>query len=105
MTTYGITSTGFVAKTVQVLRADIGANMQAAWGPSFDVSDGSSAGQLGAIVAAVAGELWEVAEETISGIDPDKATGAQQDAVNALTGTVRRPATRSLVFLTVMGTR
>jgi uncharacterized phage protein gp47/JayE len=85
------------------LRADIGANMQAAWGPSFDVSDGSSAGQLGAIVAAVAGELWEVAEETISGIDPDKATGAQQDAVNALTGTVRRPATRSLVFLTVMG--
>lgn len=104
MSDFGFTGTGFVAKTAQIIQADIGANLQAAYGTSFQIDEGSAAGQLGAVIAAVAAELWEVGEQTISGIDPDKATGAQQDATNALTGTVRKPATKSLVFLTLMGT-
>ncbi len=101
---YGLLPSGFVPLTTQQARDKINDGLQSAFGASFDVSDGSAAGQVAGIVAATIGELWEVAEQLDSSADPDKATGPQQDAVCAITGTVRLPATYSTDTLTLTGT-
>ena len=61
-------------------------------------------GKLAGIVAAMFGELWELLQQVASGQDPDAATGTLQDAVCAITGTVRLPATPSATTLTLTGT-
>ena len=103
-TTYGLTSTGFVAKTFEVIRAEIVADVQAAFGASVDVSDGSLLGILIAIVAEREALVWDLAQLVDSQMDPDEATGEQLDALCALTGTFRADASASTVTLTLTGT-
>jgi uncharacterized phage protein gp47/JayE len=104
MADYGLTSTGFVPKTLEVIREEINERMRAAFGASIDLSDGSIEGQIVAILAEREALLWEQMEVVNSSQDPDSATGTGLDALCALTGTVREVATRSLVTLTLTGT-
>ena len=102
--TYGIGTTGFVAKTAQILTAQVASNMTSSFGASFVTTPNSAAGQLAGIIGAIGGELWELAEQCVNGLDRDTATGTQLDADNALVGCVRLPATYTMVFLTLTGT-
>lgn len=102
--TYGLTSTGFVPKTVEVVRAEIAADVQAKFGASVDVSDGSFLGQLIGILAEREGALWDLAQAVYATMDPDAASEAALDALAALTGTFRPIARTSSVTETLTGT-
>lgn len=101
MTTYGITSTGFVAKTLEVIRAELEAEVRAAFGDDTNTSSASVMGQLIGIFATKTREVWELAEAAYEGQYPDSAIAASLTMLAALTGTQRRAATKSTVEATV----
>jgi uncharacterized phage protein gp47/JayE len=97
MSSYGVTATGFVRKPIETILDELATDQKAALGAGFDVSTQSPAGQLNGVFATQLDELWEVAEAVYSSIDPDKATGTALAALAALSGTIRRAATKSTV--------
>lgn len=88
---------GFVRRTAEDINDQILADFVAEISPALDTSSTSPAGQIASPIAKVAGELWDVAEAIYVAGDPDRNTGDGQDAVCAITGTSRDPATRSQV--------
>lgn len=100
---FGLTPTGFVPRIFTDLRSQIDGLEQAAFGASFDVSDGSAAGEINAIVAAALAEVWEVAEQVASSTNRDAAVDTRLDDIGALTGTLRLPAVASTAILTFTG--
>ncbi len=103
MPTFGLTIAGLFTPTVTDIREEINARMRELISPTLDLSDRSAEGQLAGIVAEALVLLWENLERVYSSQDPDKATGAALDALCLLTGTFRRPATKSTVVLTLTG--
>lgn len=103
MADYGLTATGFVVKTIEVIREEINILLRAAFGASIDLSDGSVEGQMVGILAEREALLWEMMEAVNASQDPDSATGTGLDALCALTGTTREAATRSTVALALTG--
>lgn len=101
---YGLTSTGFVTKTLATIRAEINASVQASLGASVDVSDDSSIGMLIGIFAEREAQQWELAEAAYNAQNPDTSTGAALDGVCALTGTLRLPPAPSTVEVIATGT-
>ena len=101
MPTYGITASGFVIKTMEVIRAELDASAKNLFGDSVDVSDESDLGQLNAIIAEREALVWELAEAAYNSNDPDSNTGQAQDAICAITGTTRlnpAPSTTTLLL-------
>jgi uncharacterized phage protein gp47/JayE len=103
-TTFGLTPTGLVVKTTDLIRQDINALLVAKFGASFDTSDGSPDGALAGILAERYGQLWNLAQQVGASQDPDQATGAALDALCLLTGTFRTAAKSSTATLTLTGT-
>lgn len=96
MTTYGLTPTGFVAKTQQDVRDAIRDRLRSGLGsPSLPLSSEDLLGQLVAILGERIGELWDLAQLIDSAFDPDAALGAQLESLCALTGTYRQAARKS----------
>lgn len=104
MTTYGLTDQGFLPEPLSQLRTDLETALRTAFGASLSLGDRSILGQLVGILAERLADLWQNMERVNSAQDPDKATGAALDAVCALTGTIRPPATFSSATLTLTGT-
>lgn len=100
---YGLSDTGFVPKTLQVIREDLNAAVRTAFGSSIDLSDRSFIGQLIGIIAERLAALWELAEQIYSSQDPSKAVAALLEALCLLTGTFRPIALSSTVTLTLTG--
>lgn len=103
MPTYGLSTEGFLAKTLDIIRDDIGAALQAAFGASIRLDDQSILGQLVGIIAERMAILWELAEVVQGSQDPDAASGAALEQLALLTGTLRPVATHSAVVLTLTG--
>jgi uncharacterized phage protein gp47/JayE len=99
MSSYGVLPTGFSGKSIQEILDEIEADLRAAFGEEFVTASDSVAGQLNGTFGGQAADLWEVLQATYSSLDPDKAIGAALDALSALTGAARLPATRSTVPL------
>lgn len=104
MTTYGLTTEGFVSPTFEDLRDSVNTDLRNRFGASIDLSDGSILGQIVAIVCERFALLWELGEQIYSSQDVDKAVGAALDALCLLTGTFRPAAAYSTVNLTLTGT-
>ncbi len=104
MTSYGVTPTGFVPKPFAVIRAERNIRHQALRGASIDVSDGSLDGNWIAIDSEREAAIWDMMQAVVSAYDPDAATDDAQDALCALTGTLRRQARSSVVTVTLCGT-
>lgn len=104
MTTYGLTTTGFVPKSLTVIRADLDNAMRAAFGQSLTLGDNSVLGIIDAIMAERYAELWSLAQQVYSSEDRDAATGPALDAICKLTGSLRATATFSTVTETLIGT-
>jgi hypothetical protein len=104
MATYGLTTDGFIVKTLNVIRDELNTRMKDVFGKSLKLDDRSIFGQINGIVSEIAALVWEMAEVINSSQDPDKATGAALDALCTLTGTIRPPASYSTVTLTLTGT-
>lgn len=100
----GLDATGFTVKTQTEIRDEINEDVKTAFGQSVGVSDDDILGRLIAIFAEREANLWELAEGINTSTDPDSATGAQQDSVCAITGTIREAAKNSTVNLTLTGT-
>jgi len=101
MTTYGLTSTGFVSKPLLTIISDL----QDAWRllgiEKFDPA--SVAGQKSGTIGERLSELWDACEALDAAFDPDESTGQALDSLCAMTGTIRDPATHSTVTLTLGG--
>lgn len=104
MTTYGLSVTGFLAKPLLVIKAEIEAALQSVFGTSIDLAAQSSFGQIVGLLSERESELWDAMAEVYASNDPDQATGAAHDAICAITGTLRDPAAHSTVTLTLTGT-
>lgn len=102
--TYGLTATGFLPKPLTQIRADMNTALQAAFGSSIDLSDRSILGQIVGILAEREALVWQLAQQLYYSMDPGAATGPALDALAALTGTSRLPATSSTVTGTFTGT-
>lgn len=103
MPTYGLTTTGFVPKTFEILREEIRAELRFYFGPSINLTSGVLA-RIVDILAERYAELWELAEAVLSSQNPDKATSTALRVLCLLTGTFALEATYSTVLLTLTGT-
>lgn len=104
MPDYGLTDAGFLAKTAAIIRDEVDDELRTAFGASVPLGDKTALGQLSGIVAGVAGDVWELGEALHAARDPDQATGSAQDAVCAISGTLREAARESTTTLTLTGT-
>lgn len=100
---YGLLSTGFAAKTLEVVRADISDKISNRISASLNLTDKSSIGKLIGIISEALTELWELAEASYGLWDPDSASGDGLRKLSAITGTLALDATRSTVVLTLCG--
>lgn len=101
---FGLTSEGFVSKTLAILKQEIEEDLRAAFGDSIRLEPQSAFGQFVGTQAERFALLWELAQALDSAIDPDKAAGEALDGVAALTGTIREAAAPSGVVATCTGT-
>jgi hypothetical protein len=95
---WGLTPDGFVAKTLEEIEAGMVAKQRDHIDPGLDTSPFGLIGQLNGIVASEIAALWELGEAVNDSQDPNKARGASQDALYALTGTPRDDAESSVVL-------
>lgn len=99
-----MTAAGLEIATFADVRDDINTDWRGEFGASTDVSDRSPDGIEIGIISERFALLWELLEAINSSQDPNKATDALLDALCALTGTKRRPASFSTVSQTLTGT-
>ncbi len=97
----GLTSTGFVAKTIEELLADIGAEQLSTIDPALDISPDQPLGQINGIFSKKLAEIWEALATAYNAFNRAAAEGNLLDAIGLLTGTIRLPATKSTVTCTV----
>lgn len=104
MTTYGLTSTGFVRKLQSEILSELQDAYRTVFGADIKVDGQSVFGQLIGIQAEREGLLWELAEAVYGAMYPDTAAGIPLDNAVALTGHARLPATYSTITATVATT-
>lgn len=99
----GLTTEGFIAKTLEEIRASMIARMQAKLGDDIDATNAPLVGVVIGVVAGEIAEAWDAAEEIYAAWDPDAATGAALRALAALSGTLPEGPVSSSVELTLTG--
>jgi hypothetical protein len=101
--TFGVTSSGFVKKTLPDILASLRAAQHASpeIGPSMDLSDLAPLGQVNGTVGSEISELWEMGQEAFASFDPEQAADYALTALSSLTGTPRRTATASVSPVTL----
>jgi uncharacterized phage protein gp47/JayE len=104
MPTYGLTSEGFVPKTLEIIRAEREASYRSEFGAAVPLGDRTFLGIVTGIESEREALLWEISEQIYNANDPEAATQAALDGVCALTGTTRDPARESTVTLFLTGT-
>lgn len=104
MTTFGITSTGFVPKSLEDIRSSLNEKIKKEMGDSFDLSDNSFAGITVGLFSYELSLLWDLAQALSSSLDPDSATKSLLDSICAITGTYRIEAKPSIATIYIAGT-
>lgn len=101
MGSFGVLPTGFSAKSTQDVLGEMEAAERVEFGDQIDVSSDQPLGQINGVLAAQVAELWELGQVVYSSLDPDQASAAALDAVAAISGSTRDPATHSTVTLSL----
>lgn len=102
MTTYGLTSTGFVRKPAAQIRADIITGIRSINGlQDARIGPGSVLGQLADVFTNELSIAWEGAEAVYASLSPDSASGQSLDNARANVGKSRYQATHSTATLTL----
>lgn len=104
MTTYGLTATGLVIPTLDVLIDDFVTRLRDTFGASQNFGANTIEGQVVGILANALAQLWELQQASVAAWDPDSAVGVLLESVCALTGTFRPAARASIATLTLTGT-
>ncbi len=100
----GLTSAGFVPKTLAEILEEIETAQKDVLGADLNVGADTVLGQLNGIVSSKLAELWELAQAVHASAYPDGASGISLDRLGALTGADRLVATSTLVTVTCTGT-
>ena len=87
-----VTPTGLNRKTLQELRVEFENKFKQVFGVTFETAVDSPNGLLVSQLALSYNDLWELAQEIYSSLDPNQAVGAALDARAALNGVSRKPA-------------
>lgn len=90
-----VTAAGLEIKTVEIILAELAARQKGEIDPNLNTAPDEPMGQINGIFAAQMREGWEVLQVAYNGFNPDAAEGFLLEALSALTGTVRRLATKS----------
>jgi hypothetical protein len=98
---YGVTSSGFVKKTLMVIRDQILDFWKANISATVDTSEDGLEYQLASSFSEQLAEAWDAQEAEYASRDPAQAEGQALDDLLHLRGVYRRPATQSLVTATV----
>ena len=92
-----VTPTGLNRKTLQDLRVEFENKFKLVFGVTFETAVDSPNGLLVSQLALSYNDLWELAQEIYSSLDPNQATGAALDARVAFNGISRKPALPCIV--------
>lgn len=100
MPTYGITTTGFVIKTLDEIKAELEAEYRGVFGSSIDLSPETVPGEEIGIAAERESLIWELAQSVYDSQFVATASGASLVGASANTGTVPEEATFGEVDVT-----
>ena len=92
-----VTPTGLNRKTLQELRVEFENKFKQVFGVAFETAVDSPNGLLISQLALSYNDLWELAQEIYSSLDPNQAVGAALDARVAFNGVSRKPALPCIV--------
>lgn len=95
---FGITTAGFVAKTLADIKAEVEDALRTTFGEQINLLPESVFGQLVGIFSERESLLWELAEVAYDSQYPESAEDVSLDFVLALTGLVRLSALESIVI-------
>ncbi|MEW5803903.1 MAG: baseplate J/gp47 family protein [bacterium] len=95
--TYGLTSQGFNAKTLDIIQSEIEDALKATFGSSINLLPEGVFGQLTGIFSERESLLWELIEAIYYSQYPDTAEGVSLDRVCSLTGITRLAAMPSQI--------
>lgn len=104
MSSYGLLSSGFVQKPLEVTKQEIEDELKSTISPSLNTSAASVVGQLIAPFVTQLTEVWELLQLLSTSNDPDEATDTLLEHIAAITGVTRLPATESTAVLYMTGT-
>lgn len=97
MSSYGLTTQGFVIKELSVIQSELVDDFQYYFGADIDVSADSVAGQYIGNLSNKFATLWELMAAIYASFNPDSNNGISLDGSLALVGTRRLQATQSSV--------
>lgn len=101
MSSYGVTSSGFVQKTTQDIIEEIETYLSTNLSAALNFQPTGVLGQLITAFASQEGESWQALLGIYNATYPDTASGLALDAVVSLTGILRLASAKSTVTLTV----
>lgn len=99
----GVTPEGYISRTLLDLKTEAEAGWRGEFGANVDLDPNQPDGQIIGIITDRLAELWELGQAVYSCFDPDKVGGQAQDALCAITGTLRDAATHTTVTQTMTG--
>lgn len=99
----GLSSSGFVVKTLADIKSEIESTIRGDFGAGARLVISVFENLIGVFSDRIA-ELWDGLQAAFSAMDPDKAQDAAQDALCAITGTVREAAAPTIVTVSCTGT-
>lgn len=105
MADYGITSTGFSKKTLDILKSEFEENLKSedAFGESIDFSEQDPLFQFSMPILYLVSELWEVAENVFYSASPKFAEGNLLSNTGKYIGIARKQATQAIGTIRVTG--
>lgn len=102
--TFGLTDSGFVAKRLLDIVAELEAAYRTAFGQGIKTTPDTTFGKLIGIHADREAKLWELAESVYLSQYPNSATGLSLARIGELTDVTPNPATRSIAVISLSGT-
>ncbi len=101
---YGLISTGFNKKRLDILFDEIEQDYKSIYGDNFKTSPETKQGQVISIMAAQLASLWDLGEACYAAFNPDSAVNLSLDHVVEYNNIVRMSATPSTGVVTITGT-
>jgi hypothetical protein len=93
----GLTDKGFIAKTIEELKAEIEDEQLTSISPALNLSSNQPIGQINAIFSKKLAELWELVATVTNSFNPRQAENFLLDNIAAISGTTRKPKAKSEV--------
>ena len=104
MSSYGVTESGFVKKTLEEIKDEIEAALRASLGDGINLLSDSVFGQLVGVFADRESSIWDVKQATYAAQYPQSASGQSLDNVCAITGVTRLQPVSTSVPTQLTGT-